>query len=136
MEDMILHTKDAQLRIRFNPKIDSIKKNTSTTFTSTIGARYPYAQTVGHMKYDTFSISGLISYQSEPLGTSKNISLTTDEITQFNSLSGAFKEIAIEKLFRQKVIDFLMADDVKLFKSMTEGNKLVKLSGITLTPMQ
>lgn len=39
-----------------------------------------------------------------------------------------------EKEFRDKVTDLLYKNDVKLFRSLTEGNILVKLTGVTLTP--
>ena len=44
------------------------------------------------------------------------------------------KEIYLEKVFRERVMDFLYADTVKLFKSETEGIMLVKLMNISLTP--
>ena len=39
-----------------------------------------------------------------------------------------------EKDFRNAVIDFLHDGKVKLFKSPTEGNILIKLTDINLTP--
>ena len=37
-------------------------------------------------------------------------------------------------MFRDKVIDFLYKDNVKLFKSTPEGNRLVKIMNVNLTP--
>ena len=39
-----------------------------------------------------------------------------------------------EKYFRDKVIDILYANNVKLLRTLTEGNILVKLTNISLTP--
>ena len=39
-----------------------------------------------------------------------------------------------ERLFREAVIDFLLQSDVKLFRSVTEGNILVKLSDVSFNP--
>jgi hypothetical protein len=41
-----------------------------------------------------------------------------------------------EKEFRQKVFDFLCENSIKLFKSETEGNILVKLMNISFQPLQ
>lgn len=41
-----------------------------------------------------------------------------------------------ERDFREAVMDFLYEDSVKLFRSTTEGNILVKLTGISFTPNQ
>ena len=39
-----------------------------------------------------------------------------------------------EKMYRDKAMEFLCDDNVKLFKSNTEGNILVKLTNISFTP--
>ena len=54
----------------------------------------------------------------------------------FYSLEETLKndEIYFERLFREKVMDFLYDNNVKLFKSATEGNILIKLTGVSLTP--
>jgi hypothetical protein len=52
----------------------------------------------------------------------------------YESLNTVDRTLVLEKLFRDKVIEFLYADDIKLFKSLPEGVKLVRLSNISLTP--
>ena len=47
---------------------------------------------------------------------------------------GKYNDIIYEKMFRDKVIDFLYKDNVKLFKSTPEGNRLVKIMNVNLTP--
>ena len=44
--------------------------------------------------------------------------------------------IFIERIFREKVEDFLQNHDYKLFKSPTEGNIIVTLINVSLTPKQ
>lgn len=60
--------------------------------------------------------------------------------TYLNSLpnynSSFDKEIYLERKFREAVIDFLYNGEVKLFKSETEGNLLVRLMDVSLTPNQ
>lgn len=43
-------------------------------------------------------------------------------------------EIKKERIFRDKVIEFLSRDTIKLFRSATEGNILISLKDISLTP--
>lgn len=45
-----------------------------------------------------------------------------------------YNDTIYEKKFRDKVLDFLQNNQVKLFKSATEGNILVKLMQVNLTP--
>ena len=40
-----------------------------------------------------------------------------------------------ERLFREKVLDFLYDGKPKLFKSTQEGNMIIKLTDISLTPL-
>ena len=50
-------------------------------------------------------------------------------ITQYN-------DYIYEKKFREKVYDFLYKHNVKLFRSTTEGNILVKLMNIDFQPVE
>ena len=43
-------------------------------------------------------------------------------------------DFVYEKLFRDKVIDFLYDGEVKLFRSPTEGNYLIRLTDVSFTP--
>lgn len=45
-----------------------------------------------------------------------------------------YNDIFLEKEYRDSEIDFLYSNRIRLFKSPTEGNILVKLMNITLTP--
>lgn len=62
----------------------------------------------------------------------KKISLYDDYKTTYNISPN--NDYIIEKLFRDKVMEFLTDNDVKLFKTMTEGNILVKLTNVSFTP--
>jgi hypothetical protein len=57
-----------------------------------------------------------------------------DRVERTNS--DTFNTIIYEKDFRDKVKEFLYANNIKLFRSSTEGNILVKLMNITFTPNQ
>jgi len=50
-----------------------------------------------------------------------------ERITEYN-------DYILEREFREKVITFLYKDNIKLLRTLTEGNVLVKLMNISLTP--
>ena len=61
-EDSFLSDGDRQLKIRFNPKVSSFKKDLLETKTDTIGGKHPFIFRNGRVYYSEFPISGLISY--------------------------------------------------------------------------
>jgi hypothetical protein len=61
-EDAFLFDGERQLKIRFNPKVTSFKKNRLEQKVETIGSKYPYIFRNGRVEYREFPISGLISY--------------------------------------------------------------------------
>lgn len=68
--------------------------------------------------------------------------LTEDELRDLNTYAAQVNKgiseydykIIIERYYREKILNFLKEPTVKLFKSMTEGDKFVYLSNISLTP--
>ena len=61
-EDIFLSDADRQLKIRFNPKVSSMKETILETKTDTIGGKYPVFYRNGMVRYREIPISGLISY--------------------------------------------------------------------------
>ena len=49
---------------------------------------------------------------------------------------GTDEDIIQERLYREDLLDFLYNDKVKLFSSAQEGEMLIKLSGVSVTPMK
>lgn len=141
-EDIFLATSKQQLTIRFDPQINNYSRVVSESLTETIGSKYPFIRRNGKVNYRTFSISGTISYfcdlqrnlmkssQEDLYGNSANL---YKEYNSNNNIS-LYNDIIQEKEFREKVIQFLYNNDVKLYKSATQGNVLVKLMNISLTP--
>lgn len=124
-EDMFLIGANEVLNIKFNPTVSNLRYNIAESITPTLGGVYPYVRRNGHQRYRSFSIGGMISY-------SMDSSYTLDEA--YDSTEKPFKEVFAERLFREKVMEFLYANNVKLFKSATEGNILVMLTAVSLTP--
>ena len=141
-EEIFLTTKDNQLKIKFDPQISNYSRVVSESLTETIGSKYPYIRRNGRTNYRTFTISGTISYlmdiQNNLMHSSQEElygeSATLYKNYNVNNNINYFNDFIQQKNFRQKVLDFLYENNVKLYKSATQGNILVKLMNITLTP--
>lgn len=141
-EDAFLYDGKRQLRIRYNPKISSFKKDVLETKTDTIGGKFPFIFRNGSVSYREFPISGLISRlenecfdlgPSEP--TPKRESTVSSGSADSYSLTDLSDEnIRAERQFKMEVLDFLTDGKPKLFRSPTEGNYLVRLMNTSLTP--
>ena len=140
-EDMFLNAEKQQLRIRYNPAVSTMRQNVSETRAETLGSQYPIIRRNGYINYRSLNISGLITAlddfkdiftSKEELYGKEATSLYDDyneeeRITEYN-------DYILEREFREKVITFLYKDNIKLLRTLTEGNVLVKLMNISLTP--
>jgi len=81
----------------------------------------------------------------ERLGTNhdygENSPFSTEQGKYFNSQSSSVKSLNLisnnikaERLFKMKLLDWLGNGEIKLFKSPSEGNYLVRLMNISLSP--
>lgn len=131
-EDMFLFDGERQLKVRFNPKVSSFKRNIQEQKIDTIGSQYPFIFRNGTVNYHEFPISGLISYISdnEELFTSKDKLGIENESTDFTG-----DNIYAERIFKTEVLDWLTNGKEKVFKSPTEGNFIVRLTNVSLTPV-
>lgn len=153
-EDIFLTNKDKQLKIQFNPSISGYKYNVTESQQVTLGAQYPFVRRNGNNFFRTFSIGGLISsfmdendwYDPNFYDGGFHIKNELQPFTSRQEIYGDFKQLynnydrtyesyIYEREFRKKVSDFLYENNVKLFRSMTQGNILVKLMDISLQPM-
>ena len=141
-DDMYLTGGDGQLNIRFDPSVSSFKRTVSESRTDTIGSKYPYIKRNGYVEYRQFPIGGTITHLMDPshLITSREEIFrdSLDNYSEFNKDKNVriddFNDWTYEREFREKVMDFLYANKVRLFRSATEGNILVKIMDINLTP--
>lgn len=139
-DDMFLTTKDRQLKIKFNPTVSSFKRTIQESRTDTLGSQFPFVRRNGYMNYAQFPIGGLISFQIDEshLFTSleelfgENLKLYTAH-NEGNRITEA-NDIVYEKLFKDKVIEFLYSEQPKLFRSATEGNFIVKVMDASFSP--
>lgn len=145
-QDIFLTTAENQLKIRFNPQVNNYSHVVSESLTQTIGSKYPFIRRNGNVNYRTFSLSGTITHFMDTRQNSMHASpldlYGTNEFggkskyDQYNNRHNinVYNNSIYERDFREKVIDFLYKNDVKLYKSTTQGNMLVKLMNISFTP--
>ena len=129
-----------QLKIKFNPQVSSMKTIYQENKTDTLGSQFPYIRRNGAVKYRTFPISGLISYfmDDENLFSSRSYEYG-DNLNAYNTFNTnnnitEMTDYTYERLFRERVKEFLEDGEIKLFRSPTEGNVLVRLMEVNFSP--
>lgn len=155
-EDSFLYDGKRQLKIRFNPKMSSFKIDKLEQKIETIGNKYPFFFRNAKVEYKEFPIGGLISYQSDEANLfidDADLGLTTNYTSNARSAvdgtpaavtaelnlkpyttSHEAYNITAERIFKMEVLEWLNNGEPKLFKSPTEGNFLVRLMNVSLTP--
>lgn len=157
LNDMFLNGGGRQLRLRFDPNITSYQHVLSESSTQTIGGKYPFIKRNGNLNYKQIGISGLISYhmdkgddifharQNEQLiwtTNGNNLFTSKEELynnsTLYDSLNTNTRatDMVLERKFREKVMEFLLDGQVKLFRSPTEAPTLVRLMNVSFSPKQ
>ena len=142
LDDMFLNRANMQFRVRFDPTIASFKYNYSEAKVDTLGSRYPYFNRNGNIKYRSFPIGGLVTAFCDDQGVFLNkdniYNQAKSDYEKYNKEQNItiYRDYIYEREFREKIMDFLYADDIKLFRSPTEGNILVRLMDIVFTPNQ
>lgn len=126
-EDAFLYDGEKQLRIKYNPKVSSFKVDVLEAKADTIGSQYPFITRNGRAYYKEFPISGLISYYMDsdglflPAQEENTTELTSDNISR-------------ERAFKMAVYEWLTNGSAKLFRSPGEGNYIVRLMNVSMTP--
>lgn len=136
-----------QLRIRYNPKVTTFKRSLTDAKIETIGSRYPYIKRSGMMDYYNIAISGLITMHDDyEQGVYENLFMSREDIyggsdilnlyTTFNEENSIndWNDFVLEREFRKHVIEYLHKDSATLLRTPTEGNFLVRLTDVSLTP--
>lgn len=144
--DAFLYDGKYQLKIQFNPKIASLKNNVLESKIDTIGGQYPFIFRNGYTHYKEFSISGLISLLSDVDGKFSDIITANPEdnrhytpayTAKINNLRTNITadNIYNERQFKLKVLEWLNNGEPKIFRSPTEGNYIVRIMNVSLTPL-
>ncbi len=140
-EHMFISDGERQLCIQFNPQVSSFKETVLEQKIDTLSSKYPYFFRNGDVRYKEFSISGLIAQIMDASNYSDFITSVNKNEQRINTKSQEalievtrdidFKD---ERLFKLKVLDWLNNGQPKLFRSATEGNYIIRLMNISLSP--
>lgn len=142
-ENILLTTKDRQLKIKYNGEISNITSNIIEAKVETLGGKYPIITRKGSTNYKSMTISGLITFlmdvrensmKSSPQDLYGELSSLYKEDDELRNLS-IYNNPVRERDFRQLVINFLQENNIKILRTLQEGNLLVKLMDIVVTPM-
>lgn len=144
-EDMFLFDGKRQLKIRFNPKVTSFKNTMLESKVDTIGSQFPFFFRNSSVSYKEFPISGLISMlmddnelfitdlqgnkiirQHTPNNQQGTVSVGRTQLTAEN--------VGAEREFKLEVLRWLQNGELKLFRSPGEGNYIVRLLNISMSP--
>lgn len=133
-EHMFLSDNEKFLAISLNPRVSSFKTTILESKMDTIGGKYPFFFRNGNVGYQEIPINGLISYQMDELeGFMKKSDLGINELRpQTSNLVGY--NVAAERKFKMEVLAWLNNGKPKLFRSPTEGNFIIRLMNVSLSP--
>lgn len=135
---------DRILKIPYTTTVSSFKRNGLESKTETLGSKYPYIRKNAYVDYKSFSLSSIISALSDTKHTfvqDKELGIYKYDLKDYQDYNNKFGimkkyDYIYEKAFRDEVMDFLYSNTIKLFKTPTEGNILVKLMNINFTPQE
>lgn len=141
-EDMFLFDGDRQLKIRFDPNVSSFKNTILESKTDTIGGKHPYIFRNGHVNYKEFAVSGLLSHLTDTDGYFE-VALAQTKYNDNTLAYGAglyntqlnVENFAMERDFKLEALDWLTNGKPKLFRSPAEGNYIIRLTDVSLSPV-
>ena len=152
-EDIFLYDGEKQLKIRFNPKVSSIKINRQEQKLETIGSQFPFFVRNGKIAYHEFPIAGLISYWmdeeelfmtdaelgleslTEPIRNKTAEDQTIEAVNRRGrTLSLQGYNFMAERRFKDTVLNWLGNGKPKFYKSPAEGNFIIRIMNPSLTP--
>lgn len=132
---------DKQIHLQYNYTISNMKPVVNRQKIDTIGGKYPKFAENAAMNYKQFNISGLLSTQEDEFHTFlKDTEFFKEEYGNY----GVYKEEndiipdydqLWEREWREELIKWLNDGEPKLYRSQPEGNVVVMLSDVTLTPI-
>lgn len=139
----LLGENNQQLKLMFDYSMDSFNRQMSDSFVDTIGGKYPIFSRNTATDYKTFPVNGTISFFMDEKNTFTNKKLVyngTDIVNLYNNYNEENDiyqyDYIYEREFRNLVSDFLHDGKPKLFKSPTEGNIIIRLMEVGMSPKQ
>ena len=140
----ILGENEKQLKLEFDNTINTFTPKVVDGQQEPIGSKYPFIGRNSVIDYKSFPITGLITFWLDEANTflknGKEDIFHPDVVALYENynLNRNIRQYdyTYEREFRKKVMEFLNDGKPKLFKSPSEGNIIVRLKDINLTPNQ
>ena len=147
-EHSYIYRDGVQLKLSLNQTLSSFKHTTLRSKQDTLGDKYPHLIQNGNAYYAEFPISGLISFQMDEYQTffsldddglyyNGKLAIPEDKFTIKNVVRGKCQERQTthsEVSTNESKLSISTDLNYKLFKSPTEGNIVIGLLNISLTP--
>lgn len=133
------------LPVQYNPQVSSFKTTIQEQKQDTLGGQFPFFLRNGDIYYKEIPLSGLISYHADPLnkfgvtGMPEADKLTrTDTKLNRTSLPTLLEqdEYYLERVYKREVEAWLNDGKPKLLRTAAEGNFIVRLMNVSLSPNQ
>jgi len=140
----ILGENEKQLKLEFDNTINTFTPKVVDGQQEPIGSKYPFIGRNSVIDYKSFPITGLITFWLDEANTflknGKEDIFHPDVVAMYENynLNRNIRQYdyTYEREFRKKVMEFLNDGKPKLFKSPSEGNIIVRLKDVNLTPNQ
>lgn len=120
----LLGENNKQLNLIFNTDITSFKINVNESAMDTLGGKYANITRNSKTYYKTFPLSSLITFNMDEIKTFYEDMPSNIDVY----------DMTFERIFRDKVLEFLYDGKPKLLKSPTEGNIIIRLKDIACSP--
>lgn len=137
----LLGKNNQQLKLMFDNDMASFKIQLQESKIDPIGAIYPVVTRNAATRYKTFPLNGLVTIWMDERNTfcDKIVIYGNEDIVekyqQYNEDNNIVQyDYIYERDFRHLVLDFLHDGELKLFKSPTEGNIIIRITDINCTP--
>lgn len=144
-----------QLKLRLDQKMTSFKRSVLANKQDTLGSKYPTINRNGDAYYAEFPLTGLITLQQDDyltffekrndgyyykgekmIDADKYTEVTYRADVETYNHNLTHNNFFIERIFRDKVEEFLNDGNCKLYKSPSEGNIVIALMNVSLSPNQ
>lgn len=152
----LLGENDMQFSFIYNGKIGTMTRRKPKDFIETIAGRFPYSVQASELDYYTFPFSGTLTYHQDVqhLLTAENYTTAIspdptipigfveikygDEmrLNMKNDLEEMQDGMVMQRAWRNKILDWLTDGKLKILKSEAQGNILVEVSNVKVTPVE
>lgn len=146
--DATLFRQNKILKMTYDFQVSQYNKKVGRSMSETIGGQYPKFTKNGKLSYCQLNLSGKISYHDNEDGYFLTLQdIFGEEYTKYilqeqnhddythNTISNN-RMWTVEREYRNKVYDWLNDGQPKLLKTGPEGNMIVVLDSVSLTPEQ